>query len=839
MNRRILTVLAAIALCHCPGGMARAGQSQRESQPASLASSPLYLLTYDHGGLILWGQEHFAEHLRSAVDWLDRYPSFKIGLDNEAYTYDQLAREKPQVLQEIRQYLKDYAGRFGIGTCTYGQPLSVFINEESNIRQIGYALDADRKHFGRAPTVYLMSEHAMHSQMPQILNGFGFTGAIMRTHYMMYGYNPTFDAAIGWWIGLDGSRIPAIPTYEGEGAEFGRTTVDNWILTRYPGSNAPKSPADFRKDFSHIQPLLATRADDAGLKREELVKEYEGRPGYRWILLEEIFGTFPAPEKDLETAPNDFTVRMPWGYCGNEIWNQCRAAEVAVLTAERLAAIEHMFGGTDHHDTLREAWKCLLIAQHHDIQICGLLSDARSFLPRSLAVSQEVTKTSLQYLASQMSRERPQVVVFNPSSRPSKAWLEVPVSLPRGYAKNLTVRCGDRVLPSAILSADLHSDGSLRDIDLALCVDSPGLSVSSCGLVPVENAPPASNDGLTIDSANLTIESPHVEIRFHPKGGLSSITDKRTGRKLTQPTEKAAFFAGKIDGEDATSDGAWVLRKGQGGAPWAIACESGFVGSIPYKLEMKVHRDTPRIDCSVRFHFDGQRIGRLSTNTRDSVSGFVHEDKLRFKIFPAVNREKAIGVRDLPFAISETSDAYVNGLYWNSVTDGENGIAFFNRGTMGAVREKDGGFSMPLAYAMYYIWGTRMLRGDFIYEFAVYPFTGPWMEADLHKQAIEYNYRPVGIFAEAGTGKYGHMIRPFVLKPSDAVVSAFYNAGDDFFVRFYGHEGRRQKVSLECTVGETNLAEVNLAGEELRNIRGPFSLEPWKIKTIRLRPARN
>jgi len=132
----------------------------------------------------------------------------------------------------------------------------------------------------------------------------------MRTHYMMYGYNPTFDVAIGWWVGSDGSRIPAIPTYDGQGAEFGRTTADNWILTRYPGSDAQKSPSDFRKDFSHIQPLLATRADDAGLKQEELVREYEGRPGYQWMLLEEIFDTFPAPKKDMKTAPNDFIVRV-------------------------------------------------------------------------------------------------------------------------------------------------------------------------------------------------------------------------------------------------------------------------------------------------------------------------------------------------------------------------------------------------------------------------------------------------------------------------------------------------------------------------------------------------
>ena len=44
---------------------------------ATSDSSPLYLLTYDHGGLVLWGGDHFVKHLRNAVEWLDRYPSFK------------------------------------------------------------------------------------------------------------------------------------------------------------------------------------------------------------------------------------------------------------------------------------------------------------------------------------------------------------------------------------------------------------------------------------------------------------------------------------------------------------------------------------------------------------------------------------------------------------------------------------------------------------------------------------------------------------------------------------------------------------------------------------------
>ena len=65
------------------------------SQPVSTTVSdslpPLNMLTYDHGGLILWGRDHFRERLENAVSWLEKYPGFKIGLDNEAQIYDVFA----------------------------------------------------------------------------------------------------------------------------------------------------------------------------------------------------------------------------------------------------------------------------------------------------------------------------------------------------------------------------------------------------------------------------------------------------------------------------------------------------------------------------------------------------------------------------------------------------------------------------------------------------------------------------------------------------------------------------------------------------------------------------
>ena len=79
-----------------------------DAQKNPTVNDTTYMLTYDHGGLILWGEDHFQEKLQNAISWLDKYPSFKIGLDNEAQIYDYFAEHNVALLDEIRQYLKQY-----------------------------------------------------------------------------------------------------------------------------------------------------------------------------------------------------------------------------------------------------------------------------------------------------------------------------------------------------------------------------------------------------------------------------------------------------------------------------------------------------------------------------------------------------------------------------------------------------------------------------------------------------------------------------------------------------------------------------------------------------------
>jgi alpha-mannosidase len=433
-----------------------------------------------------------------------------------------------------------------------------------------------------------------------------------------------------------------------------------------------------------------------------------------------------------------------------------------------------------------------IVGQHHDIQITGILKDARRFLGASLETSGRVTEASMRYVASHMKSDgATQVTVFNPCSWPRKEWVE----------------------------------GILAEV--------PALGFTS--YAGGETAAPA---GIEIDSSKLAVSTPYWSIHFSPDGGLLSLADRRTGKSFLKSGQRSGFFAGRIEGVDCESKGKWVLTPAPGGKPWMTAREEGSISSSPYTLELIVRADSPRLDFNVKFHISNQRIGVLSENKRDGRSAFVHGTKLRLKLFPAVG-DDAVGVRDVPFGIAETSEPNVEGIYWTALGDGQTGIAVFNRGTMGSVRESDGGFSIPLAYAMHYIWGTRMLDGDFSYEFALYPFAGGWGSADLHRKALEYNFPLISVSTAPGDGRFGHEVKLLEVDSPDAILTALYPEAGQTYARVFDYQGHDAQVDVRYLKGRTRLVEVDLAGNAKGPVTSPLLLRPWQFRTVRIEPLRS
>jgi hypothetical protein len=821
---------------------------------------PMYLLSYDHGGFILWGDQ-FEEKIDSAVDWLEKYPKFRIGLDNECFAYDEYARSNPAIIAKINDVLGRFKGRFGIGSCTYGQPLSVFISEESNTRQIVYAIRANLKHFGQTPVYYAISEHALHNQIPQLAKQAGYQGAIMRTHFMMYGYNPTYDAPFGRWFGEDGTAIPTVPTYDGEGADFGITTLDNWVLTRWP-DRTTHSLEEFGEKFRHIEPLLASRYDDIVHRHEGLLMYVEDFDEYQWVLLEDlpgIYGQSGADCKDsggprdtrgfedFRPTSSDFRVRMPWGYCGNEIFNGCSAAETAVTLAERANAAAVLLGGTSLQPELEEAWKNLLISQHHDIQICGLLKDSRKYLPASSALSAKVSGESMSYLASQFATEGDyNLVLYNPHSFDITSLVELELPL-RGVAGCL-VSLDAEPVPSELLVYD----SSRRGINRALVRFEAALPAATVQVYHLDGSLSAAGqeDLYHYDRDSGVLETPLYSLSLD-KGGIRRFFDKENGALLIDDS-RGRLFSGVINDIEEHSAGKWSVSLSPNSAKLMYG---GIIGDIPLLFEMNLYGRRRRIDCKVRFVHNGEKIGRIDIPGK--VNGFVHENKLRFVLNTRLE-EDSYALRDLPYVIVQDTPPdipprlqsqdprttgknsraaeplFLQGNYWMARRGADFGLALFNRGCRGAVADGPE-FSLPLVYANTYIWGTRMLYGETSHEFAVYPFAASIPPVEIHKQALAYHYPPLSTLTGAHRGRFSVRRRILDIKGGDGVImTALYPEDGAVLLRSCEYRGIEEAYEPGCPDGKLG-GQVTIMNKPVdKPLEGKIG--PWEIRTHRIYP---
>ena len=805
----------------------------------------LYVLTYEHGGYVLWKNE-VKPRLKKLFEWLEKYPTLKIGLDYESFTFDEFSKEDPEVVELIGKLLEKYPDRVGLGATTYGQPLALTISEESNARQLLYAVRTNLDYFGKTPSVYAISEFALHNQTPQLISKCGYDAAILRSHVMGYGYPRTFDCAWGKWIGKDGTAIPAVPTYEKQGRGFNCTTVDNWILSRWPVDSELYSLEDFEEMFEKYEPLLASRYDDLTQPIEEGIACTQNKDNYQYILLEEIPEIYGDATEEMPTTDNDFHVQMPWGYCGNEIFNGCRQGEVQAVQAEKLNALSVMIGGTSLQKKSEEAWKYILAAEHHDVTICGLLDLSRRFIPTSLTASEYVKDKSLEHIATRFAhKDHESLLVINTHSFPIDEWVQVEVE------KEYCAFDGSTEIESEIVTDE---NKKLLRAHIQL----PPFTAKAYVLKEKESSSKLSffwseNDGILI--------TPDYEIKL-TSDGIAYIKDRKN-QKILCDNGDGVLFTGFVDDADYASNGVWEVKTSSCSA---TAIQKGKIGSIPYEVQMQFNGNNRRIDFKTKFDVQGQKVGRTDVTHGKpvplTVNGHHHEDKICFVMNPCLKKDRRM-FRDLPYAISEwdgalrkteeywypddriildvdvsaeeafNSTTYFHGIYRVSLKDDTNGIAVFNRGCMGAAVSGNK-VHIPLIYSNEYLCGDRILNGVFENEFSVLPFESDLSEADLHKQTLSYAYIPTAMVLPSGNGDMTELSFASVNEDNkNVILTALYPEENHILARFCNFSEMEETIDFNMAIGKVT-AETDLLGNETKEANNMLSFKPWEIKTVKI-----
>lgn len=777
----------------------------------------LYILTYDHGGYVLWKDE-VKPRLKKIFEWMEKYPKLRIGLDYESFTFDEFSRCDPEVVEMITELFNKYPDRVGLGATTYGQPLSLTISEESNARQLTYAIRTNKKYFGKTPNVYCISEYALNNQTPQLLRLTGHDAAIMRSHVMGYGYPRTFDSAWGNWIGKDKTAIPAVPTYDKQGRGYNCCTVDNWILSRWP-QDTEISLEKFEEMFEKYSPLLASRYDDLTQPIEDVTAYIETKDNYEYVLLEDIPALYGEANDELATDDNDFHVQMPWGYCGNEIFNGVRKAEVEAVQAEKLNALSVMLGGKAYNENLDDAWKYALAAQHHDVTICGLLDLARRFIPSSLKESEFIKKESLKNIASHFScKDDNSVLAINTNSFSVGDYIKV--------GEDKYVYAFLPAYTAKVISAD---------------------EKSGC-------------DDFSWNPETGILETVYYSIKL-TDSGIEYIANKN-GEKVIDNGSNAMFTA-HINGIDCESNGKWTVEQSPCGM---VATYEGKIGSVSFGFEMRFGgKQMDRIDCKTRFEVHGEKIGiigdKAGLEKSITVNGHKHDGKLCFNMNLCMDKNRKM-FRDLPYSISEwsgdvrktedywyekdriiidekvtpeesfNSSTYLNGIYWICLKDDNNSVAVFNKGCMGS-DIKGNKVSIPLVYAEEYLCGTKMLDGVYEDEFAL--CIGWDFVNDIHQHAIAYAYPPVAIPLGKNDGDLSELEFASICNFEDVVMTTIYPEDGHLLARFCNYSDYASQVDFKPTFGRVT-EETDLLGNKLTDIanNGTLKFRPWEIKTVKI-----
>ena len=809
-----------------------------------MKDKPLYILTYDHGGFVLWGNA-VKPRLKELVEWMEKYPKLKIGLDYESFTFDEYSKVDTEIMDIIKYLLEKYPDRVGLGATTYGQPLSLFISEESNIRQLTYAVRTNLKHFGQTPNVYAISEFALNNQTPQMIKLCGYDAAILRSHVMGYGYTKNFDLPWGRWIGKDLTEVPAVPTYEEQGRGFNCTTLDNWIMSRWPREGCYWSLEEFEEKFKHISPLLCSRYDDLTQEVKDITEYIETKDDYKYVLLEDLPELYGEAKEEIRTNDNDFHVQMPWGYCGNEIFNGCREAEVAAVQAEKLNALSVMLGGVPMQTTLEQAWKYALVAQHHDVTICGLLDLSRRFIPDSLKLSKEVIESSLDVIKKRFAdKDNESVIVANSHSFPVDEWIKVDVN------EAYSAYDGEELLES-----EMSADGKNINIHIKL---NPFTIKKITLQKTTENAQSVC---CWNEEAGL-LTTPLYEVKLTEKG-IAYIKDTAKNIRIFDNGEGELFTAYVEDG-NYSSIGKWSVETSSFGAKTVF---EGNVSTVSCRFEMCFTHNSKRIDCKAKFELHGEKVGHtgIAEGLKKSltIDGHRHEEKMNFVMNMCLDENRRM-VRDLPFSISDwngqirknesywypeddirydvevspeesfASTTYMQGVYWLGMNDENNGIAVFNKGCMGSLVQGNR-LEIPLLYSGLYMCGDRILNGVFEDEFALFPYDSSISDAEIHRNAMSYNYKPVGLLNEKGDGDLSLLdFADFTTADGEVILTTFYFEDGAYFARFCNFSDESAVAEFNLN-GSKNMSVTDLLGNIIdENIESKLNFRPWEIKTIKI-----
>jgi len=551
-----------------------------------------------------------------------------------------------------------------------------------------------------------------------------------------------------------------------------------------------------------------------------------------------------------------------------------RRYEDLLYSAEAFATLNWMMGEQYPISNFNDAWKKMMFVALHDV-LSGTAIDQIYEEIRGIFSSLEhqlgnMISKSLTSLTNRINTRGDSIVVFNPMPWRVSDWVNLEIDLSNKPMKDPILLLSKKHIGVDLKVISKNEGGLITKANIGFLATVPPLGYRTYNIG--ENGDKRKNN---FEISGNEIKNRFFKIRINGENGTVKLFH-RDGRPLAKGNEivieeengdlynhkTRLNYPIKTDGGNGSVFGIFKkLNFGveEGTEMVKVRLEEEFYNmQWPYRLfeknkavlyryptikiikEIKIYRDIPRIDFNTRISNRCPYVRiRVKFENDFEVERVAREVQFGAKEY-SLQEINEIGNESTPLTLN-----------WISCYGKGRGITVLNQG-IPANEFKDNSIYLTLIRSI----GVLCSDGesgpfiptpdalelrDYLFRYSLYLHMGDWKQADSHRQAHQFNKRliPIRINSEGRGPSEGSYIQ---LKPSNLILSTIKRSEDEsnLILRLYETEGKKTQGEIRLhkkikEVQETDLLEKNIRKLELSGNRIRFNIEPFEIKTLKVK----
>jgi len=513
------------------------------------------------------------------------------------------------------------------------------------------------------------------------------------------------------------------------------------------------------------------------------------------------------PQDEWVDAYRGFEHRFPWGLLAGRLQRGDRLAEDAVLAAERLAAIT----GTVPWAQRDDAWRLVLMQQHHDGWVCapvlfGVWRGYDSYAAFCRAAGDEARKLCDEIRARGADAGPTTVIrVLNACGHERDDFVDFHVELPPGAARD------PRVLESkgAQVAAEVtvrstHPDGSAREVAGRFLALVPSMASRDYELA----------DRRPTDQPAAPVPQPPLRVAAVSEGLFQACRAGSDEPLLRAPVRLTGHFP---DGDhwDRRSEG----QPSEGaGEREARVRTTGEIGGIRYACTAEPALTAPIVHLALKLDFgEGADVGATEDSER-APKWAKSEQKLRLVLSLPYDRPRFFAHE--PFEVRPVPAGRAHCIRYAIAEGDDGGVAVFtDRATDLFLRSDPPSLELTLGYGGGFIYapGERApLTGTEEYELALLFYQGSWAEARVPEAADDLAHPLMAVPGTHTAGASG--LSHLSVAPEGAVVvTAMWRMPGALCARLWRPYPGEAEISVALPGGH-GIYRADLAGERQSRI---------------------